>query len=133
MNDLRLIGALAALGIAQIGCAHAQAKPSGTLEPDAPVFFTEPPTLVAVDCGVWVVEDSERATYYVDDHYWAFKDGAWYRSSSWDRGWAVVLFHVVPGVISSRTHELYVHYHDALALKQPAPRHAPKADVAYAK
>jgi hypothetical protein len=132
MNNVLLIGVLAALGMAQIGCvAHAQA--SGTLESDAPVVFAEPPTLVAVDSGVWVVEDSERATYYVDEHYWTYKDGAWYRSPSWDRGWTVVPFHFVPGVLSSRTHELYVHYRGAHALRQPAPKHAPKAALADAR
>jgi len=121
----QLFGVLALVGITtafSAGCAaHAQA--SGVAEAEAPVVFTESPTLVAIDGDVWVVRDAEHATYYVEDGYWVFKDDVWYRSKTYDGGWIVVEKTAVPVAIVTRQHALYVHYHgDATAQTRPAPR-----------
>jgi hypothetical protein len=114
-----LVGATAGLSV---GCA-AQAQISGSAEADAPVVFVGTPTLIEVDSGIWVVRDSDQATYYVDDYYWVYRDGVWYRSRAYDGGWIVVEVSVVPGTIVTRRHAMYVHYHgDARAQVRSAPR-----------
>jgi hypothetical protein len=104
------------------GCvAYAHAGASADVE--APVTFAEPPTLVAVDGGVWVVQDSDYPVYYVDDSYWVFRDGTWYRSRSYEGGWVTVEVTAIPTVIVNRHHAEYVHYRGAAAAHtRPAPR-----------
>jgi hypothetical protein len=114
-----LVGATAGLSV---GCA-AQAQVSGSAEAEAPVVFVGTPTLIEVDSGIWVVRDSDQATYYVDDYYWVYRDGVWYRSRAYDGGWIVVEVSIVPGTIVTRRHAMYVHYHgDARAQVRSAPR-----------
>jgi hypothetical protein len=125
MNRQKLIGLLAIVGATTAlgtGCvAHAQA--SGSAEAEAPVVFVGTPTLVAIDGGIWVVRDSDRAVYYVDDQYWVIRDGTWYRSRSYESGWTVVEVTVVPQSIVKRDHTTYVHYKgEATAQTKPAPR-----------
>jgi hypothetical protein len=125
MNCQRVLGALAVIGFTSavtVGCeAHAEA--TGTAEAQAPVAFVEAPTLVAVDSGVWVVRDSDRPVYFVEDSYWVYREGVWYRSRSYDSGWIVVEARIVPTVIVSRNHAQYVHYHgEATAQTRIAPR-----------
>jgi hypothetical protein len=106
-----------------IGCvAHAQA--TGVADTEAPVVFTEQPTLVEVEGeNIWVVRDVDQAVYYVDGCYWVYRGEKWHRSRSYDGGWTVVEVNVVPVVIVHRDHHRYVHYRGATAAKtRPAPR-----------
>jgi len=123
MRSTLLIATLA-LGAAALnaGCvAHAQA--TGYSEADAPVTFSEEPSLVAVEPDVWVVRDSDYAVYYVDDYYWVYRGDVWHRSRSYDRGWATVEVNVVPRTIVTRDNRVYVHYHGvANAQVRKAPR-----------
>ena len=119
-----LFGALA-LGAAawsNVGCvAHAQV--TGSADANAPVVFTEAPTLVSVDSDLWIVRDYDYAVYYVDDYYWVYRGDKWHRSRSYDSGWAVVEVNVVPTVIVHRDHQKYVHYRGSVEAKtRPAPR-----------
>lgn len=127
MRNRQLIGILAlgtttALGA---GCvAHAQAGGYG--DADAPVVFTEEPTLVVVEPDVWVVRDYDDSVYYVDGNYWVYRHDSWYRSRSYDRGWVTVEATAVPRTISTRDHRAYVHYHGAAnAQIRKAPRERP--------
>jgi hypothetical protein len=87
-----------------------------------PVVYSEPPTLVTVDAGVWVIRDSDYPVYRVGDYYWAYRDNVWYRSPTYDRGWIVVRAGVVPPTIVHRDHLRYVHYRGpATAETRPAP------------
>jgi hypothetical protein len=91
------------------GCvARAQMGASADAQP---VVFTERPTLVLVESGVWVVRDYDYAVYYVDGAYWVFRDDVWYRSPTYDHGWVVAEVSLVPGVIVHRDHHAYVHFH----------------------
>jgi hypothetical protein len=104
------------------GCV-ATAHGSAYAEADAPVVFTSEPTLVEVDSGVWVVRDYDQPVYFVDDDYWVFRDGIWYRSHSYEGGWARVDVNVIPAVIVHRDHRMFVHYHGAAtAQTRVAPR-----------
>jgi hypothetical protein len=115
---IALIGATAALSV---GCvAHAQA--GGHVEAE-PVVFVEPPTLVSVDADVWVVRNYDYPVYYVSGFYWVFKDGAWYKTRSYDHGWVTVEASVVPSIIVHRNHTMYVRFQgDANAQTKPAPK-----------
>ena len=105
----RVFAVMIGAGALCAGCvAHAQV--GATAESDPPVVFAEPPTLVAVDGGVWVVRDSDYATYYVDDDYWVFRDGVWYRSHTYDGHWVVAEVGIVPVVIVHRDSARYVHF-----------------------
>ncbi len=103
-----LLGVLAlALVTCSAGCV-ARASASG--EAQAPVTYVGAQTLVSVGSGVWVVRDSSRACYYVSDSYWVYREGTWYRSSSYASGWVAVEASVVPSVIVTRDHTKYVMY-----------------------
>ncbi len=119
----RVIALAGATFLGGAGCvAHAQGAASA--EADTPVVFTSEPTLVEVDGGVWVVRDYDQPVYFVEDDYWVFRDGVWYRSHSYEGGWARVEVNVVPTVIVHRDHRMYVHYHGAAtAQTRVAPRH----------
>jgi hypothetical protein len=116
---------LALLGASIVVGAGCVARTQGSIEAqsEAPVVFTEEPTLVEVDGGVWVVRDSEYPVYFVDDDYWVYRNDVWYRSHSYDGGWVVVEAPVVPVVVVHRDHRLYVRYHGvATAQTRSAPR-----------
>jgi hypothetical protein len=118
-RNLALLGATIVLGA---GCV---ARTQGTIEArtEAPVVFTDEPTLVEVDGGVWVVRDSEYPVYFVDDDYWVYRNDVWYRSHSYNGGWVVVEAPAVPVVVAHRDHRLYVRYHGvATAQTRVAPR-----------
>ena len=125
MRSERLIGTLALIGATAAlssGCV-ATARVGGQAEVAAPVVFVDPPTLVSVEAGVWVVRDYEHAVYYVDDSYWVYRSDKWYRSRSYDGGWVIVEVNVVPAVIVHRDHKVYVRYHGAATAEtRPAPR-----------
>jgi hypothetical protein len=126
MKNLRWLGIVCVVGASALpnaGCvAHAQA--TGVADADAPVVFTEAPTLVEVDGeSIWVVRDCDQAVYYVDDYYWVYRGEKWHRSRSYDGGWAVVEVNVVPAIIVHRDHFKYVHYHGAATARtRLAPR-----------
>jgi hypothetical protein len=117
--SLPLLGALSA------GCV-VRARAGATYDPGPPPpppAYVEPPTLVAVDSGVWVVRDSDYPTYYVNDEYWVYRDDVWYRSRYYDRDWVTVQVNVVPAPIVRRDHRVYVHFRgEAGAQTQIAPR-----------
>jgi hypothetical protein len=100
------------------------------MEVDAPVVFDEPPTLVTVEPDIWVVQDSEVPVYFVDDYYWAYRGGVWYRSLSYDAGWVTVEATGVPRRIVNRDHRAYVHYRGAA---NATTRAAPRAKFAHEK
>jgi hypothetical protein len=110
------------------GCvAHAQAGGYG--DANAPVVFSEPPTLVNIDADVWVIEDANDTVYYVDGYYWSQAGGAWRRSRFYDKAWAPVEVTAVPATIVARDHRSYVHYHRAPGARtRPAPRESIASD-----
>lgn len=106
-----VLGALALSAAALIAGCFAQTGAHAGV--DAPVVFSEEPTLVVVEPGVWVVRDYDYAVYYVDDYYWVYRDDVWHRSQSYDGGWATVEVSSVPRLIVSRDQHAYVHYRGA--------------------
>jgi len=124
LANLQLLSAIAIIGATcamSAGCmVHARASANG--EAEAPVTYASRPTLVAVGSGVWVVRASARATYYVNDNYWVYREGVWYRSTTYDGGWVVVQATVVPNIIVNYDHTIYVNYQgSATAQTKPAP------------
>jgi hypothetical protein len=117
-----------AVGVAALGAGcvvHGEA--GGGAEATAPVVFSSPPTLVAIDGSIWVVQDSDYPVYYVGDDYWVIRDRVWYRSHTYDGGWVVVDASVVPGTIVTRNHTMYVHFRGSATAKI---RTAPHGDMA---
>jgi len=116
----KLLGVLAIVATSAGCMVHARA--SANAEADAPVTYASRPTLVAVGSGVWVVRGSAHATYYVSDSYWCYREGVWYRSSTYSGGWATVTVSVVPNVIVNNNHTVYVNYQGSASAKtMPAP------------
>ena len=115
MKTATLLGGLALVGataLSNVGCvAHAHA--GAYVEAEAPVVFVEPPTLIEIDSGVWVVRDYDYPVYYVGDAYWVYRDDVWYRSNTYDGGWARIDVNIVPSVVVHRDHSAYVHYRGA--------------------
>jgi len=122
MHNKSALGSVALTAAVLIigGCfGHAGAS----AEVDAPVVFAAESTLVVVEPGIWVVRDYDYSVYYVDDYYWVYRDDVWYRSRTYDRGWARAEVSLVPRSIVSRDHRAYVHYHGGPnALTRSAPR-----------
>jgi hypothetical protein len=95
---------------AQAG-VHAHTVAYAEVDAPPPVVFAEPPTLVAIDRDVWVVEDSEREVFWVGGFYWVNHGGFWYRSTSYADGWVRADVHVVPTTIARIRLGTYVAYH----------------------
>jgi|HubBroStandDraft_1064217.scaffolds.fasta_scaffold02737_7 hypothetical protein len=51
-----------------------------------PVVFVDPPVLVTVEPGVWVVQDSDYPVYPVDDSYSVYRGNIGYSSQSYRGG-----------------------------------------------
>ena len=125
MKTAKLLGALALLGVAavgDVGCV-ARARAGVYAEASPPIVFVEPPTLIEIDAGVWVVRDYDYPVYYYGDAYWAYYGDVWYRSDAYAGGWARTEFDIVPTVIVRRNHSAYVHYQGtATARTRVGPR-----------
>jgi hypothetical protein len=87
------------------------------------------PELVAIgEPDVFVVADADQPVFYTDNVYWLYRDGYWYRSPRYDRGWVrwesppVRLRH-----ISQPT--AYVHYRSRAqtSYNQSRDRYEPRA------
>lgn len=104
------------------GCiAHGQVVASADL--DAPHFvFVEPPMLVAVEPGVWVVHDYRAQIFFVGDAYWHVSGGVWYRADFYDGDWLAVSSIRVSSRIRKIDETRYVHFAgDAGAKRKQAP------------
>jgi hypothetical protein len=112
------------LGLA--GCiAHGQVVAGADL--DAPHFvFVEPPILVTVEPGVWVVRDYRAQIFFVGDAYWHVSGGVWYRADFYDGTWIAVSNIKVPLQIRSIDEARYVHFEGEAGAerKQAPPAHA---------
>lgn len=128
MRKYDLVGAITLVACGALGGCVAHAQAGGYAEAEAPVVFTEPPTLVEVDADVWVVRDYDYAVYYVGGSYWVYRNDVWWRSSDYDKGWARVDVNVVPSVIVRRDHHAYVHFHGGPGAKTRAARERLAAD-----
>ncbi len=107
---------------ANVGCVtHAYGEAESP-----PPAFEQPPTLVEVEPGVWVVRDYDYPVYYVGDAYWVYRDGVWYRSDAYDRGFTRMDVRVVPRVIVHRNHYAYVHYRGATTARTRIAPRAPR-------
>lgn len=105
--------AMMGMGMAAMGCYAAAGTYVAT---ESAVVYDASPTLVAVEPGIWVVSRQPTAVYYVNDTYWTYRGGTWYRSSDWNRGWISVDVNIVPVTIVHRDSTRYVYYNP--------PRHA---------
>jgi hypothetical protein len=104
------------------GCiAHGQVVASADL--DAPHFvFVEPPMLVAIEPGVWVVHDYRAQIFFVGDAYWHVSGGVWYRADFYDGDWLAVSSNKVSMRIRKTDETRYVHFAgDAGAKRKQAP------------
>ncbi len=106
------------------------AEPPPPESPAPPVVFVDPPVLVTVEPGVWVVQDSDYPVYQVDDYYWVYRGNVWYRSQSYSGGWAVADVGIVPPTIAHRDHAMYVHYRGAPnAVRRQVAVERPRSEV----
>jgi hypothetical protein len=108
------------------GCiAHGHVVASADV--DTPHFvFVEPPMLVTIEPGVWVVHDYRAQIFFVGDAYWHLSGGVWYRADFYDGDWIAVSTIQVPLRIRNIDETRYVHFvGDAGAeRKQAPPEHA---------
>jgi hypothetical protein len=83
-RSLSLAGALVALSVAGSGCLV-----SGSVRTSAYVE-EEPPDMVLVEPGVYVLADYDRPVFYTNGYYWLYSDGYWLRSYSYGGGFVRV-------------------------------------------
>ena len=77
-----LAGALVALFVAGSGCVV-----SGSVRSSA---YVEPPSMVLIEPGVYVVADYDRPVFYTSGYYWLYTDGYWMRSYTYSGGFVRV-------------------------------------------
>jgi hypothetical protein len=53
-------------------------------------------SVVALQPGVWVVEDYSQPVFYSNNVYWMYDGGVWYQTSVWGGGWTAVSIATVP-------------------------------------
>jgi hypothetical protein len=83
-RSFSLAGALVALSLAGSGCLV-----SGSVRTSAYVE-AEPPDMVLIQPGVYVLADYDRPVFYSSGYYWLYSDGYWLRSYSYGSGWVRV-------------------------------------------
>ena len=99
------------------------------------------PELVSIGPGVQVVSDADEPLFYASNDYWLYRDGYWFRSNDYRRGFARVDFVHVPQELRAieRPH-MYVQYRRNMAHQHHArpspvqrrsqqPTHAPSRDT----
>jgi hypothetical protein len=82
------------------------------------------PDLVEVQPGVQVIADADAPIFYSDGAYYEYRDGLWYRSGYYDRGFARIDLNYVPGRIRTIDNpRAYIHYrrHEGRDYARPAP------------
>jgi hypothetical protein len=83
-RSLSLAGALVALSVAGSGCVvSGSVRSSAYVEP-------EPPDMVLIEPGVYVLADYDRPVFYSHGYYWLYSDGYWLRSYSYGSGYVRV-------------------------------------------
>lgn len=116
MKVTTLAGWFIAAGL--VGCAG-----TGEVEYSGGVAVASP-DLVEVQPGVQVLADADAPVFYSDGAYWEYRDGLWYRSGYYDRGFARVDINYVPVRIRTIDNpRAYVHYrrHEGRGYARPAP------------
>ena len=80
------------------------------VEPAYPVYVEDGTAdLVEISPGVEVIADWDEPIFFIDDFYWVFRGGFWWRSGWYGRGWERA--GVVPERIRGIEHpERYAHY-----------------------
>ena len=116
MKLTTLAGFIMAAGLC--GCAG-----TGEVEYGGGVAVASP-DLVEVEPGVQVLADADAPVFYSDGAYWEYRDGLWFRSGYYDRGFARVDVNYVPVRIRTIDNpRAYVHYrrHEGRGYARPAP------------
>ena len=87
------------------GCAsHGEVEYAGQVQ-------VASPELVEVSPGVMVIADADEPIFYSRGDYWLYRDGYWFRSHTYNRGFARVDFTIVPNEVRVIDRpQLYVHY-----------------------
>ena len=125
MRATKLLIGTALVTLTALGCGvRARAYPytRAVIGYDEPwIAFREPPKLVELEHGLYVVPDHYAAVYYTDACYWRYHQGVWYRATSWNSAWEPVHVDLVPGRIAYRDHLRYVRYRPESAVVHRAP------------
>jgi hypothetical protein len=90
--------------------------------------YSYAPELVYAEPGVQVIADFDEPIFYVDNYYWRFDGGVWYRSSRYTGGWAYM--QPPPAIVRIERPQAYVHYRPTgwVARRAPATvREQPRA------
>lgn len=97
------------------GCAsHGEVEYAGQVQ-------VASPELVEVSPGVMVIADADEPIFYSRGDYWMYRDGYWFRSNTYNRGFARVDFTIVPNEVRVIDRpQLYVHYRANLGRNRAA-------------
>lgn len=117
-NSLLRVVVVAMLFVGCAGSAHVRGSAS-----------ISTPDLVYISPGVQVIADYREPIFYSDSYYWRFSGNAWYRSSSYTRGW--VRYQAPAAVLRIERPSAYVYYRgSARANARPAHRGGPQSTPA---
>ncbi len=93
-----------------VASSLAGCRGTGEVEYAGEVHVTSP-ELVEVSPGVQVIADADEPIFYSHGAYWLYRDGYWFRSNDYGRGYARVELTIVPTEVRViERPQLYVHY-----------------------
>jgi len=91
--------------------AASLASGAGCVVAEPPYYWEDPPGVVEVEPGIWVVPNWRTQVFYSDGWYWTYYEGRWYRGSGRHSGWRVVEVHQVPQRVVTVPAGRYVQWH----------------------
>src|SRR5215831_6721634 len=121
-------GGCYATGDVGVGATYATPAPAPVEAAPGAVAYADTPDMVSVSPGVQVVADYDEPVFFVDDFYWRFNDGFWYRSNVYYGGW---YFYERPPVAVLRIDRpyAYAHYRPAGYVARSSVRYRPSEPI----
>lgn len=115
MIRTRVFACAIAVAASLAGC-----RSTGDVEYAGEVNVTSP-ELIEISPGVQVVADADEPLFYAHGAYWLHRDGYWFTSSNYFRGFARVDFAMVPQQLRTiERPEAYAHYQSNLGRTRQA-------------
>jgi hypothetical protein len=124
---LSMLRSLAVAGLLGLGGCVAHGHIVAYADASPPHFtFVDPPMLVTVAPGVWVVHDYHAQILFTGGAYWHLSGGTWYRAEFYDGDWIAVATIRVPLQIRHIEERRYVYFKGEAGaeLEQAPPAHA---------
>lgn len=92
------------------------------------IEFSEPPPVVLVTPGIYVVPNDDRELFFVGGFYWVSQEGRWFRSAGPHKKWVLVDSRKVPHGLAKIPPGKYKNWHPAKMKEGHNSDHAEERD-----